>query len=63
MNSNMDPPSVLKANEYSDPRKDFLVSISRLDAAATIIHLLFYYKIVVFICLPRWSKLLWHTQH
>lgn len=37
MESNMDLPSVLKANEYSDPRKDFLVSISRLDAAAPII--------------------------
>lgn len=45
----MDPPSALKTNDYSDPEKvDILVSISRLDAAAPIIHLLFYCKIVVF---------------
>lgn len=45
----MDLPSVLKANDYSDPRKvDLLVSVSGLDAAAPIMHLLFYCKIVVF---------------
>lgn len=49
MESNMDLPSVLKGNNSSDPRKvDLLVSISRLDAEAPIIHLLFYCKIVVF---------------
>lgn len=49
MESNMDLPSVLKANYYSDPRKaDLLVSVFRLDAAAPKIHLLFYCKIVVF---------------
>lgn len=49
MESNMDLPCALKANDYSDPRKvDLLVSIYRLDAAAPIIYLLFYCKIVAF---------------
>lgn len=47
--SNMDISSVLKANDYSDPRKaDLLVSISTVDAAAPIIHLIFHCKIVMF---------------
>lgn len=49
MERNVDLSSVLKANDYSDPRKaDLLVSISTVDAVAPIIHLLFHCKIIVY---------------